>query len=706
MNRIHKLAALSKERDILPKSVTVEYDPMDLALSDVMINAKRMAEYLSAQPVYLTNENRFTGMVRLYKAEVPADLFQRVNHPYFKRASGQFYRKYLNNLVTFEWQHSAPNYKYIIENGIEGRLTEIIEAKARFAEDPEKIEYLNAVEIICKAVIDWSEKCANAHEDAAKGCTDSVRTEELYAIATACRRVPRQKATTFYEGLQSILTCFPFLPDSVGLIDRALWPLYKQDIEQGRMTREQAGVMLAEFFVMLSNFTPCTSSNADRTAECHFAIGGYTEEMEDGFTDLSKLMAETLLQIDTRRPAMSLRWTKKTPYEVLKFMLDCERKDVNKRFAFVNDEPRIEALMNICELSRSQAVKYTMVGCNEPSFPGTVWLGGLSCNAVRSLLNTFKRRKELLACENFEQFYAVYRDELAKDIAEIMNYSVAFNKMRAKDNHVVSAFLLDGCTQNAIAPNRGGCEVKIGGFNLMGVTCVIDSLSIIKQFVFEEKRVDMAHLLDVLQSNWAADPDLRTQILKQGRFFGNSDPLSDEMARRFTTELHDMTQPYVDKIGVHPLIGTLAGYNPHHMNFGAQTAATPDGRYDGDGLMVGVGQAGGRDRSGLAALLKSVAQMNPSGILCGPNVCNVLIDEVLIRNDDYFDTVCRTIEQYFHMGGIHIQLNYVSKEELLAARKDPSTHQNLRVRVSGYSTSFVLLPDSHQQEILNRTVQK
>ncbi len=706
MIRVKKLAALSREQDILPESVAVDYDPMDLALSDVMINAKRMAEYLAAQPVYLTDENRFTGMVRLYKAEVPADLFQRVNHPYFTQALEQFYRKYMDNLVTFEWQHSAPDYRYIIENGIEGRLAEIAEARQSFADDPEKTEYLDAVEIICKAVIDWSEKCAQSHEDAAKGCEDPIRAEELCKIAAACRRVPRKKATTFYEGLQSILTCFSFLPDSVGLIDRALWPLYKQDIEQGRMTREEAGVMLAEFFVMLSNYTPCTSANADRTAECHFAIGGYTEDMEDGFTDLSRLMVETLLQIDTRRPAISLRWTKKTPYDVLKFMLDCERKDVNKRFAFVNDEPRLEALMNICGLSRSQAVKYTMVGCNEPSFPGAVWLGGLTCNAVRSLLNTLKRREELLACRDFEQFYVIYREELEKDIAQLMRYFVAFNQMRAKDNHVVSSFLLNGCTKSAKAPNRGGCEVKIDGFNLMGVTCVIDSLSIIKQFVVEEKRVDMAHLLDVLQSNWADDPDLRMQILKKGRFFGNSDPLSDEMARRFTTEWHQLTQSYADRIGVHPLIGTLAGYNPHHMNFGAQTAATPDGRYDGDGLMVGVGQAGGKDRSGLAALLKSVAQMDPTGILCGPNVCNVLVDEVLIRNDDYFDTLCRMIERYFQMGGLHVQLNYVSKEELLAARKDPGNHQNLRVRVSGYSTSFVLLPDSHQQEILNRTVQK
>ena len=122
--------------------------------------------------------------------------------------------------------------------------------------------------------------------------------------------------------------------------------------------------------------------------------------------------------------------------------------------------------------------------------------------------------------------------------------------------------------------------------------------------------------------------------------------------------------------------------------------------------MVGTGQCGGKDRKGLLALMKSLAQMDPMGILCGPNVCNMLIDAKLMQDDQYFDSVCRMIEQYFKLGGIHVQLNYVTKEELQAARKMPEKYQNLKVRVSGYSASYVYLPKEHQEEILNRTVQQ
>ena len=720
--RVINLAKQIRQEDIVPQPVKVEYDPLDMALPEAILNAKRIVEFILAQPVYLTDTNRFTGMMRFGAAGVPGDVFTRAGHRNIHLAAEKFYawsqavndhdnpnwqEKYQENLVCLEWQHSAPNYRYIIENGIEGSLEKINYYKQQYRFDKERYEFLEAEEMVCNGILVWAEKCADAHAAAAESCTDPVRKAELQRLADACRKVPRKPAESFYEALHCIIFCFQFLPDSVGTIDRTLYPLYIRDLEQGKITREEAKDLLGEIFVHFSAFTPYTSSNADRSAECHFAIGGYTDRGEDGFTDLSRLMVEALMELDTRRPSMSLRWNRKTPYEVLKFMLDCERHDPNKRFAFVNDEPRIKALMDICGMTFSDAVKYTMVGCNEPSFPGTVWFGGCTSNIARSMTNTlYNRTEDILQAENFEEFYEIYRQELEKDIDRILFYEDAFNDIRAKDINVLSAFLLDGCIENGKSPTQFGCEKKIGGMNIMGITCVIDSLSMIKQFVFDEKRTTMAHLVETLKNNWESDPDLRTEILKTGKFFGNNDPLSDGMARRFTTELYNITKPRRMKCGAKILIGTLAGYNPHHMRYGSMTPATPDGRYDGEGFMVGVGQAQGKDRKGLLPLMKSVAQMDPTGILNGPNVCNMMIDEALIRNDAYFENVCRMIESYFKLGGLHVQLNYVSKEILQEARKAPEKHPNLKVRVSGFSANFVGLNEKIQEEIICRTNKK
>ena len=84
---------------------------------------------------------------------------------------------------------------------------------------------------------------------------------------------------------------------------------------------------------------------------------------------------------------------------------------------------------------------------------------------------------------------------------------------------------------------------------------------------------------------------------------------------------------------------------------------------------------------------------------------NISLDEQLIKNDEYFDKTVDMFETYFKNGGIHFQLTYVSKEDLLAAKKNPENYGNLRVRVTGFSDYFVKLKDSIQNDIIERTVQ-
>ena len=49
------------------------------------------------------------------------------------------------------------------------------------------------------------------------------------------------------------------------------------------------------------------------------------------------------------------------------------------------------------------------------------------------------------------------------------------------------------------------------------------------------------------------------------------------------------------------------------------------------------------------------------------------------------------------------QVNLVDRETLLDARAHPELHQNLLVRVAGYSAQFVSLWDDLQEEIISRT---
>lgn len=691
--------------DTYAPAVTVEYDPFDLALSDAKMTSKRLCEYMAAQTVAGLDWQSLFGQIR-FDGSVPADLFHRTGHKHFWEAASNFYIKPIDNLYLFEWQHSTPNYERIIERGISGCLADIETSKCFHRNEAEKLDFLEAMEEVCHGIIAWAHRCADACREAAK-TADDTRRSELEEAAERLYRVPEFGARTFAEALQTVYICFDMLPDSIGTIDRFLYPYYKKDIAEGNLTREQASDLLRELFLRLQCHTSTDNPNRTKGGECHFAIGGYTEDGEDGFNELSRLIVETLMSMPTHIPEISLRWTSKTPHDILRFMLDCERNDPYKRIAFVNDEPRIKGFMENLGISYHDAIRYTMVGCNEPAFQGTVWFGGETVNIARSLTNTLYRHTEkAVSCKTFEEFFKLYRQSLENDIEEIITAENKFNAMRAKDNNVLSSIFLDGCIENGLSATRGGCRMKLGGFSAMGLTCLIDSLSVIKQFVYDEKFCTMNELIEDLKSNWEKDPDLRTRIYKTGKFFGNGYELSDRMAVLVTDTLHELTENRQLANGEHILIGTLTGYHPHFATFGALTPATPDGRYDGEAFMVGVGQSCGRDREGLTALFSSVAQMQPSGILCGPYLLNVLLDDKLIRDDKYFDRTVDEIETFFRMGGMHIQLNYVSKEELLAARQLPEKYRTMKVRVSGFSGIFVDLDERIQNNIIERTMKK
>ena len=97
-------------------------------------------------------------------------------------------------------------------------------------------------------------------------------------------------------------------------------------------------------------------------------------------------------------------------------------------------------------------------------------------------------------------------------------------------------------------------------------------------------------------------------------------------------------------------------------------------------------------------------KLDPNGVLTSSSsVTNLYLDEKSIKDDNFFIKTAKLLETYFLNGGAHFQLNYVSKEDLINAKKLPENYKSLRVRVSGFSDYFINLPDSVQDDIILRT---
>ncbi len=687
------------------ETTPTKYDRCDIFLDPVEMSAKRVCEYITNQTPQITELNALAGYLR-FDGSVEGDIFIRTGHKAWDEMFNKFYLKQVNNLSAMEWQHSEGNFKQVIDFGIDGLKEKIAKSREIHTEKDEQI-FLDGLDKVCDAIMFWANKCADYAFAKSKETKIEEYKNNLIRLSETLRKIPQRPSETFYEAVQCIYICYPFLPDSIGLIDRQLYSFYKNDIENGTLTKEDATAYLQELFLMLQSKTRINHPNFHRGGESHFCVGGYLADGTDGFNELTKLIFESLMELSCATPQISVRWTKKTPIEALRFVMDCERKDKYKRIAFVNDEPRIKALTEIAGFTFEEAVNYTMTGCNEPVMTGGRILGTAMQNILRCMANTFKNRAyEIINAKSFDEFYSIYESELFNDIDEMIHLDDKFSKYLARDCNLVSSIFLDGCIENAKSATQGGATSSTATMDFIGVTSSIDSLAIVKQFVFDEKRISMKTLVDALNNNWQGYADLRNEILKCGKFFGNDIDETNEIAQRFTDSIYKCLENKEHCFGRKYLVGNLIGYNEHHKWFGSLTSATPDGRYDGDMMSYGIGQNDGKDREGLTALLSSIAKYDPHHIMTGPSVTNVLLDEQLVKNDDNFEKLVYVFETYFKMGGTHFQLNYVSKEDLISAKENPDKYKSLRVRVSGFSDFFVNLNENLQDEIITRTVKE
>lgn len=700
--RIESLLQKTIAGEMYVYPVKTDYDRCDLFLSPVKMSGKRVCEYIKNQEPLIFPESCFPGIIT-FDGSVEGNVFNRNGHKNFAIASENFYNKPVDNLLTFEWQHSAGDFGKIINIGINGIKDNIKKSTEIHKDNADAIEFLETQTDICDSIIEWAKKCSKKAIMISKSISDKTYKRNLKRLSMSLKNVPENPASNFYEAILSLCICFGLLPDSIGLIDRYLYPFYKSDIDRDILSKEEAAEYLQELFLMIQGRTHISSDRFYRGGESHFCVGGYLENGEDGFNELSKLIVDSLIELPTWIPQISLRWTPKTPHEVLRYMMDCERKDSNKRIAFVNDEPRIKGLMKYTGLSYKRAVNYTMIGCNEIALPGGIVFGFDPMNIVRCVQNTFfNRSNDIIKAKTFDEFYDIFQEEMFKDLYEADKIGLGFQTIRSRDCNLVSNMLIDGCIENAKSVTQGGTDTYIAVGLLIGISNVIDSLSVTKQLVFDEKQITMKQLIEALQNNWNSFEELREYILKKGVFFGNDEACSNDIAHRFFKSL-DKWNDGNNYLRKKLVFGNLVGYNQHNKFFGDNTKATPDGRFDGDMISFGIGQSEGKDRNGLTALLSSVAKCDTYSILTGPSVTNILLDEQLVKNDENFEKLVYLFETYFKMGGTHFQLTYVSKEDLINAKKSPDKYKNLRVRVSGFSDYFVFLNEGLQDEIIQRT---
>ncbi|MCC8045654.1 MAG: glycyl radical protein [Clostridiales bacterium] len=554
---------------------------------------------------------------------------------------------------------------------------------------------------------------------------------------------------------------------SPGRFDQYMYPYYKKDLEAGKITPEAAQELIDCIWVKLNDLNKCRDgASAEGFAGYslfqNLIAGGQNSDGEDATNDLSFMCIQAAKHVHLPQPSFSVRVWNGSPHEFLIKAAELTRTGLGQP-AYYNDEVIIPALQNR-GLSLEEARNYCIIGCVEPQTPGKTdgWHDAAFFNMCRPLELVFSSgydKGELVGIETpdvtkmktFEEFCDAYKQQMDYCISLMVNADNAIDMAHAERCPLpFESCLVDDCMKRGKSLQEGGAIYNFTGPQGFGVANIADAFYAVKTLVFEQKKFTMQELKEALAWNYGkgldeqSAADLTTTILKKAQAAGEkvdehtaavvlttviNTQLSPEKKARYE-EIHSLIEaapkfgnniPEVDALAremayyytkpvqnyKNPRGGQFqAGLYPVSANvpLGAQTGATPDGRYAHTPVADGVSPSAGRDVKGPTAAASSVAKLDHF-IVSNGTLFNQKFHPSALSGREGLEKFVSLIRGYFDQKGMHVQFNVVSRETLLDAQAHPENYKQLVVRVAGYSALFTTLSRSLQDDIINRTEQ-
>jgi len=523
--------------------------------------------------------------------------------------------------------------------------------------------------------------------------------------AQALESIAARPPATLREAIQLtwLYNCLSGIMD-YGRMDVYLGDFLARDLKSGLLTRQSALEMLVGLWRLM----------VARKTVYHgrVVIGGLGRPNEKNADEFALLAMEASRIVRDIEPQLTLRLYKGQDERLYRKGLELIGTGATYPLLY-NDEVNVPAVQNALGVSRMDAEQYVPFGCGEyiidhKSFgsPNGV------INMLKALEVTLFNGRELIkgqqmglaeggltAFDTFEELYAAYKRQIALSIEVLAEVEKLILVETAKDTpFLMMSLLYDGCIEQGRGMLEGGLEWLGATLESYGNINAVDSLQAIREMVYEKKLISRERLLEALAHDFEGFETER-DLLVSAQKYGNNLEAVDSLA----VDLHDFEARHIRKqaarVGLHSLLMVVIN-NSANTFLGRWTGASADGRKAREYMANANNPVGGRDTRGVTAMLLSLAKF-PNAHHAG-TVQNLKLSDGIFR--DAPDKVKHLMDTYFDLGGTQLMVNVVRRGDLEDAIVHPERHQNLLVRVGGFSAFFVTLEEDVQQEILSRTL--
>lgn len=609
--------------------------------------------------------------------------------------------------------HSIRDYEKLLKIGYGGLRKEVEDELKRFpihsVDYVERENFLRSALAICDAGLELGEKWARCAENKAANCADAQERNKFLAMAIRCRNVVLRGARTLPEAIQClwfghIVTCCEdgINANSLGRLDQILNPYYQEDLVKGRITEEEALEWLIELAIKL--YLPY-----DVQA---ITLGGQTPAGTCAVNDMSYLFLEATGSFGELRD-LSVRVTPDMPDLFLERCCRLVLRGGGIPF-FFNDVPFIQALTDR-GIALADARDYSPIGCIETSIPGKSNPHAVSgwINLLRILEFTIHNGQNpanehqvglqtgsLETFNSFSEFMDAFKQQI-RFFSERMVYRIRRKEHQQRLFGPLPGWslLTDKCIERGRDITDGGAVYNYHQICAMGIPDCADALMAIKKLVFDTREIQPEEIIKAMKNDFADNENMRIMLENSVPKYGNGNAEVDAIARELTVyfiQLMDEFSQDGNQIFVHLFTFLL------NIPFGLSVGAMPDGRHAGSPLAYSLSAHQGRDKSGLSAMLQSLAQM-PHNMAAGCSAAILDLHPSFFQGiEEPEKTLAQIIRGAFAQGVGQLQWNIVSAERLELAKKEPDKWGNLPVRVAGYSQLFKLITPELQDHIIAR----